>query len=110
MLAYLRLNAPDDQSRLGRIRRVSDKDGSSRPLRYSRTPSLGTSSQNREIANYFLGKGIKAAKFLEHDTVEVAVYDPSCIRVLSETTDLDSHAFREVLAASQVADAPPVAT
>ena len=109
MLDYLRLNAPDDQSRPGRIRRVSDKDGSSTPLRYSRTPTLGTSRQNREIADYFLSKGIKATKFLEHDMLVVAVYDPSCIRVLSASTDLDLHPFPEVLAAGQIADAPSVA-
>jgi len=37
----------------------------------------------------------------------VAVFDPSCIRVLSEATNFDEHPFPEILADSQVADARP---
>ena len=49
----------------------------------SRSPSLGSSRQNRSIASYFLGKGIKAILFKEENIEVVAVYDPSCIRVRS---------------------------
>jgi len=47
----------------------------------SRSPSPGNSRQNRSIASYFLGKGIKAILFKEENVDVVAVYDPSCIRV-----------------------------
>jgi hypothetical protein len=49
----------------------------------SRSPSLGSSRQNRSIASYFLGKGIKAILFKEENIEVVAVFDPSCIRVRS---------------------------
>lgn len=48
-----------------------------------RGPSSGGSHSNCAIASHFLGKGIKAVNFLEENLEVVAVYDPSCIRVLS---------------------------
>jgi hypothetical protein len=53
-----------------------------RGVQCGRNASLGTSSQNQRIKKYFLDSGIRAIAFLEHGTEVVAVYDPSCIKVL----------------------------
>jgi hypothetical protein len=107
VIDYLNLNVPEDKSGPQGIRRANDKDNSSTSLRFSRNAGPGNNRQNKKIADYFLNEGIKAIKFLEHDTEVVAVFDPSCIRVLSEATNFDVHPFSEILAASQVADAGP---
>jgi hypothetical protein len=53
-----------------------------RKVQCGRTASHGTSSQNQRIKKYFLDNGIRAIAFEEHGTEVVAVYDPSCIRVI----------------------------
>jgi hypothetical protein len=109
LIDYLNLNVPEDKSGPRGMRRANDKDNSSTSLRFSRNAGPGSNRQNKKIADYFLNEGIKAIKFLEHDTEVVAVFDPSCIRVLSEATNFDEHPFPEILADSQVADARPIA-
>jgi hypothetical protein len=58
----------------------------------------GDSRQNKKIAAYFLSKGIKAIKFVEHDVEVVAVFDPNCVRVLPKTTNFDLHPFPDIVA------------
>jgi hypothetical protein len=100
LIDYLNLNVPEDKSGPRGIRRVNDSDNSSKSLRFSRNAGPGNNRQNKKISSYFLNKGTKAVKFLEHDTEVVAVFDPSCIRVLSEATNFDLHPLPEILAGS----------
>jgi hypothetical protein len=109
LIDYLNLNVSEDKSGPRGIRRVNDIDKSSTSLQFSRNAGPGNNRQNKRIAEYFLNKGRKAIKFLEHDTEVAAVFDPSCIRVLSEATNFDVHPFPEILAGSQVAQARPIA-
>lgn len=110
LIAYLNLNVPKDQSRHRGIRRVDDNNGSVTSLRFCRNPGPGINRQNQKIAEYFLKKRVKAIKFLEHDVEVVAVFDPSCIRVLSEATDFGVHPFPGILAAGKAADSSPIPT
>ncbi len=66
-------------------------------LRVSKNARPGNSRQNREIAAYFLAKGTKAIKFMEEGKEVVAVYDPTCIRVLPKNTDLDKSPFPDII-------------
>jgi hypothetical protein len=108
LIDYLNLNVSEDKSGPRGIRRVDEIDNSSTSLQFSRNAGLGNNRQNKKIADYFLNEGIKAIKFLEHDIEVVAVFDPSCIRVLSEATNFDVNPFSEILAGSQVAPARPI--
>jgi hypothetical protein len=53
-----------------------------RGVRAGKSPGLGHSTQNRAIRDHFLARTIKAVAFLEGVVEVVAVYDPTCIRVL----------------------------
>ena len=44
----------------------------------------GYSNQNEAIRSHFVEAGVKAIRFYEHGTEVVAVYDPTCIRVVGE--------------------------
>ena len=94
LLAYLNQNVPEPKPRTGGIRR-SNSDRSSMSVRFGPNPGPGSSRKNREIASYFLAKGVRAIHVLEHDTNVVAVYDPSCIRVLSSSTQLNVYPFSD---------------
>jgi hypothetical protein len=94
LLEYLNMNVPEDKSAHQGIRRINIINNSSTGLRFSRNSGPGNNKQNKKIADYFLNKGIKAIKFLEHDKEVVAVFDPNCIRVLPETTILMYILFR----------------
>lgn len=85
LIEYLNSNVSEDKSGPRGIRRVNDIDNSSTSVQFGRNAGRGDNRQNKKIADYFLNKGIKAIKFLEHDIDVVAVFDPSCIRVLSES-------------------------
>jgi hypothetical protein len=100
LLDYLNKNVPQDKTspRSG-IRRVGI-DGSSTSLQFGRNTSSGRNEKNKRIASHFLSKGIKAIRFLEHGEEVVAVFDPSCIRVLPESTNLEVHPFSDILAAN----------
>jgi hypothetical protein len=98
LIEYLNVNVNEDKSAPQGIRRVNNIDNSSTSLRFSRNPGPGNNRQNKRIADFFLKKGIKAIKFLEHDNEVVAVFDPDCIRVLPETTNFDVHPFPSILA------------
>lgn len=100
LIDHLNLNVSEDKSRSRGIRRVNDSDNSSKSLQFGKNAGPGDNRQNKKIADYFLKNGTKAIKFLEYDTEVVAVFDPSCIRVLSETTNFDVHLFSEILAGS----------
>lgn len=50
--------------------------------RIGRTPQRGSSAQNTNIRDFFLSNGVRAIHFVEHGENVVAVYDPTCIRVL----------------------------
>jgi hypothetical protein len=109
LINFLNLNVPEDKPRPQGLRRIN-KDDTSISLRFSRTGGSGSNRQNQKIAEYFRVRNIRAIKFLEHDVEVVAVFDPSCIRVIGEDADLDIHPFPEILAAGQVADARPLTT
>jgi len=98
LIEYLNINVPEDKSAHQGIRRVSRFDNSSTSLRFSRNSGPGNNRQNKRIADYFLHKGIKAIKFLEHDKEVAAAFDPNCIRVLPQTTNFDVHPFADILA------------
>jgi hypothetical protein len=57
--------------------------GEATSTRMGRNAGPGTSTQNRRIKEHFLSRGTKAIHFTEHAREVVAVYDPSCIHVLS---------------------------
>jgi hypothetical protein len=109
LIEYLNRNVPEDKSGPRGIRRINGNDGASTSLRFSISPGLGINKQNKKIADYFLNNGIKAIKFLEHDTEVVAVFDPRRIRVLSEAMNFDVRPFTDIWAGSQVAGAHPIA-
>ena len=48
----------------------------------TRTAQKGDKQQNLAIRNYFLGKGVRAIQFVERNEIVVAVFDPTCIRVI----------------------------
>lgn len=48
------------------------------------TAGRGGSRQNLAIRDHFLHRGVKAIQFSERNILVVAVYDPTCIRVLSD--------------------------
>jgi hypothetical protein len=98
LIKYLNMNVLEDESGPQRIQRFNRLDNSSTSLRVSRNASPGDSGQNKKIAAYFLSKGIKAIKFVEHDVEVVAVFDPNCIRVLPKTTNFDVHPFPDIVA------------
>ena len=97
LLEYLNVNVPKDKSRPQGIRRID----SSISLQFSRNSGPGNNRQNRRIADYFLRKGIRAINFSEHGKEVVAIFDPNCIRVLPETTDLDLCSFPDILTGDQ---------
>jgi hypothetical protein len=101
LLEYLNMNVPVDTSGPRGLRRIN-VDNQSTSVRFSRNPGLGNNRQNKKIAEYFLNKGIKAIKFLEHDREVVAVFDPNWIRVIPEDTNFDVHPFPDILAADPV--------
>jgi hypothetical protein len=100
LIEYLNVNVPLDESGAQGIRRINGNGNSSTSRQFGMSPGLGKSRQNKRIADFFLTNGIKAISFIERDTEVVAVYDPSCICVLSEATNLDVHPFPEFLASS----------
>jgi hypothetical protein len=77
LIKYLNMNVLEDESGPQRIQRFNRLDNSSTSLRVSRNASPGNRRQNKKIAAYFLSKGIKAIKFVEHDVEVVAVFDPN---------------------------------
>jgi hypothetical protein len=93
LLKYLNFNLIEDEAEL-RPNKLSTR------LRVGNNASPGGSRQNKKIAAYFLRKGIKAIKFLEHDVEVVAVFDPTCIRVLQKTTKLDQSPIADFVAGS----------
>lgn len=105
LLNYLNQYVPQDKTaHSGRIRRIG-ADGTLTSLQVSKNPGAGNKGKNKEIAHHFLANGIKAIRFLEYGMEVVAVYDPNCIRVLPEDTDLEVPPFSDILAAD---DSKPV--
>jgi hypothetical protein len=99
LLEYLNKNVPLDKSAHRGVKRIGI-DNAAKSRQFSRTSGRGDNKQNKKIACYFLTKGIKAIRFLEHGEEVVAVFDPSCIRVLPKSTSFDVHPFSDILAAS----------
>jgi len=100
LLDYLNKNAFQDKTALrGAIQRIGP-DSSPTSVQFGRTPALGNHERNKKIARYFHTKGIKAIRFFEHGEEVLAVYDPSCIRVLPQGTDFEVHPFSDILAAN----------
>jgi hypothetical protein len=89
LLRYLNTNVPQSTGGPKGIRRFDPARNSSISLRFTMSPGPGSNSQNTKIADYFLGEGVKAIKFSEHGVGVLAVFDPSCIRVLPAITNLD---------------------
>jgi hypothetical protein len=104
LLAHLNEHVPHDPSKPRGIRRVIPGGSPSTALRFTRNAGLGSNTQNREIAAYFLARGIKAIKFFEHDADVVAVFDASCIRVVPASVDLEADPYPTVLAAARFAN------
>jgi hypothetical protein len=100
LINYLNRNVPVDTSKPQGLRRVSDVDGLSTRLQFSRNGGPGHNTQNQRIAEYFRSNGIRAIRFREHDMEVAAIFDPSCIRVLPETTNLDLAPFQGMLSVS----------
>ena len=105
LLNYLNKNVPQDETAVRRgIRRVGT-DGVLTSLRFSKAPVLGSHEKNKQIARHFLNRGKKAIRFLEHSEEVVAVFDPSCIRVLPTNTGFEDRPFSILLAANEVESA-----
>jgi hypothetical protein len=93
LLEYLNINVPEDKSGPPPIRRI-DSPGS---RQFGRNSGTAKNRQNRRIADFFLKEGKKAVNFSEYGEEVVAIYDPSCIRVLPKTTDLNQRPFSDIL-------------
>jgi hypothetical protein len=99
LLEYLSKNVSRNETALrGAIHRIGS-DNSPISVQFGRIPVSGNHERNKKIAHYFCTKGIKAIRFFEHGEEVLAVYDPSCIRVLPRGTNFEEHPFSDILAA-----------